>query len=187
MNNEPLSSYDTQSACSNGGAFMCWNGAPWALDSTLSYGFVARNGVPCGRCFQIEFPGTSHNGGSNAGTQALAGKTMIVQAINIGGIEASQFDLLIPGGGVGQFNACSKQWGGSDLGAQYGGFLTGCNGDKACVQNKCNSIFAGKQELLDGCNWFLTWFNAADNPNVVYKQIACPAAITQRSGLGDPG
>jgi len=30
-------------------------------------------------------------------------------------------------------------------------------------------------------------FNAADNPTFTYKQVACPAAITQKSGLSDPG
>ena len=165
---------------------MCWSGAPWAADDTLAYGFAAHNGVPCGRCYQLQFSGSSHNGNS-ASAAALNGKTMIVQVINIGGIESDQFDLLIPGGGVGQFNACSTQWGSSDLGAQYGGFLAGCNGDKTCVQNKCTTVFANKPELLAGCDWFTTWFGAADNPNFTFKQIACPSAVTQRSGLSDPG
>src|SRR4029077_1243256 len=130
-------------------------------------------GDPCGRCYQLQFTGGSHNGGSNAGTQSLNGKTMIVQVTNIGGIEATQFDLLIPGGGVGANNACSRQWGSSDLGATYGGFLAGCNGSKDCVRNKCTTIFANKPDLLAGCNWFLGWFNAADNPNFVYQRIAC--------------
>ena len=53
-------------------------------------------------------------------TGSVAGKTMIVQILNIGGdVGGNQIDLLIPGGGVGAFNACSNQWGTSDLGAQY--------------------------------------------------------------------
>jgi hypothetical protein len=77
------------------------------------------------------------------------------------------------------------QWGvsNSDLGAQYGGFLAGCNGDKNCVKNKCTTIFANKPDLLAGCNWFLSWFNAPDNPALVFKEVACPAAITAKSGL----
>jgi hypothetical protein len=180
--------YDVQNACDGGGGYMCWSGAPWSVDNNLSYGFAAGSGAnySCGRCYEIQFTGTGHSS-ANTGAMSLKGKTMIVQVINNGGVSADQLDLLIPGGGVGALNACSRQWGTSDLGAQYGGFLAGCNGDKACVQQKCNSVFAGKPELLAGCNWFLGWYNAADNPNLVYKQIACPAAITQRSGLKDPG
>jgi hypothetical protein len=112
---------------------------------------------------------------------------MIVQVINNGGVAQDQFDLLIPGGGVGALNACSTQWGSSDLGAQYGGFLAGCNGSTSCVQQKCQSIFGDKPDLLAGCNWFLGWFGAADNPNMTAKQIACPALLKQWSGLSDPG
>jgi hypothetical protein len=103
-------------------------------------------------------------------------------------VAADQLDLLIPGGGVGALNACATQWGTTDLGAQYGGFLATCGGgNKSCVQQKCQSVFAGKPDLQAGCDWFLNWFNAADNPNLVFKRIACPTAITQRSGLQDPG
>jgi hypothetical protein len=180
---------EAANACTGGSAYMCWDQSPWELDGTLSYGYAAHNGDPCGRCYQIQFNGGSHNGGANAGTQALSGKTMIVQVTNIGGIASDQFDLLIPGGGVGQFNACSSQWGvsNSELGAQYGGFLAGCNGDKNCVRNKCTTIFANKPDLKAGCDWFLGWFNGADNPTFVYQKIACPAALTQKSGLSDPG
>ena len=168
---------------------MCWNQSPWPLDNTLAYGFAAHNGVPCGRCYQLQFTGTARNGNAQSAA-ALNGKTMIVQVTNIGGINADQFDLLIPGGGVGAAgpNACRNQFGQSvDLGATNGGFLTSCNRDKACVQTRCQSVFNGKPELLAGCDWFLTWFNGADNPDFIFKQIACPAAITQRSGLSDPG
>ncbi len=167
---------------------MCWDGAPWAASDTLAYGYAAASGsnYQCGRCYQLQFTGTGHNGNS-AGVASLSGKTMIVQVVNNGGVSADQFDLLIPGGGVGDFDACSSQWGSSDLGAQYGGFLAGCNGDRSCVEQKCQRVFAGKPELLAGCNWFLGWFNLANNPNLVYREVACPAAITQRSGLGDPG
>ena len=181
--------YDARNACEQGGtAFMCWDGAPWAVSDKLAYGFAAASGsnYVCGRCYQLQFTGSGHDG-NNAGVQALNGKTMIVQVINNGGVANDQFDLLIPGGGVGLLNACSNQWGTSDLGAQYGGFLRGCNGDVGCTRNKCQTVFANKPELMAGCDWFLGWYNAADNPNLVYKQIACPEAIKQHSGLGDPG
>ena len=110
---------------------------------------------------------------------------MIIQIINNGGVAQDQFDLLIPGGGVGDFDACTRQWGVSDLGARYGGFLLGCNGDTNCVRNKCETIFADKPDLMEGCEWFLGWYNAADNPNFVYERIDCPAEIMERSGLQD--
>jgi hypothetical protein len=167
---------------------MCWDGAPWSVGDQLSYGFVAASGpnYVCGRCFHVQFNGTGHNG-NNPGVQSLSGKHMIVQVINNGGVAQDQFDLLIPGGGVGLLNACSTQWGTPDLGAQYGGFLTGCNGDHGCVRNMCNTIFGNKPDLMAGCEWFLGWYGGADNPNVTYERIACPAALTQRSGLSDPG
>ena len=162
---------------------MCWNGAPWQVGPNLSYGFVAASGgnYSCGRCYQLQFTGSGHNGGSNS----LNGKMMIVQVINNGGVAQDQFDLLIPGGGVGALNACGTPIGpvgrvDSDLGAQYGGFLTGCNGDTNCVHQKCQTVFANKPDLMAGCEWFLGWFGAADNPNLVAKEIACPAMLKAR-------
>jgi hypothetical protein len=166
---------------------MCWNMAPWSVSDTLAYGFVAasQGNYVCGRCFQIQFTGTGHSGNS-AGVQALSGKTMIVQVTNNGGVASDQFDLLIPGGGMGvNQTACPNQLGvsASDLGSQYGGLLTSCSMDVACTRTKCQTVFAGKPDLLAGCEWFLTWYVGADNPNVVFKQIACPAEITGKSGL----
>lgn len=186
--NNVLGDKNAKNACESGGsAFMCWSGVPWAVSDTLALGFAAASGsnYTCGRCYQIQFNGQGHNG--SPGSPQLNNKTMIVQVINNGGVQADQFDLLIPGGGVGLLNACSNQWGTSDLGAQYGGFLAGCNGDKNCVKQKCQTVFNGKPDLLEGCDWFLNWFGGADNPSFIFKQIACPAAITQKSGLSDPG
>ena len=175
---------DTQSACNGGGGFMCYWGAPWAVSDTLAFGYAAHNGVACGTCFQLDFTGKGHYG-SNAGAESLSNKTMIVQVINIGGIDQNQFDLLIPGGGVGANNACTSgpsQWGNVDIGAGSGGILTSCK-DKDCVTQKCQAAFNGKPQLIAGCTWFTDWFNIADNPEMVFKQINCPSDITQRSGM----
>ena len=183
MQNQTLGSYTDRNACESGGtAFMCWNGAPWQVGPNLSYGYVAASGsnYSCGRCYQLQFNGSGHNGLSNN----LNGKMMIVQVINNGGVAQDQFDLLIPGGGVGALNACSNQWGTSDLGATYGGFLANCSGDtnakKSCVMNKCMQVFGNKADLMAGCNWFVNWFEVADNPNLVAKEIACPQMIKDR-------
>jgi len=181
---------DEKNACENGGtAYACWSDAPWQVGPNLSYGFAAvgtnSGKYRCGRCYQLQFQGAGHQGQQNS----LSGKMMIVQIVNNGGVENDQFDLLIPGGGVGALNGCANQWNvaNSELGATYGGFLAGCNGSTSCVQQKCQQIFGDKPDLLAGCNWFLGWFGAADNPNLVWKQIACPSMLTQRSGLSDPG
>lgn len=181
---------DARNACESGGtAHTCHRMAPWAYSNVVSFGYAAVNGVGCGTCFQLEFTGASHNAGSDPGSAALAGKTMVVMATNIGNIGQGQFDILTPGGGVGEFNACSNQWGVSneELGAQYGGFLMQCkdqnggdyNASRECVRSKCESVFGtrGLDELYDGCMWFVDWFEAADNPQFRYQQIDCPAEL----------
>lgn len=182
--------YDAVNACQGGGtAYMCWSGIPWSADDTLAYAFAAASGsnYACGRCYQLQFTGTNNTSGDKKGTPALNGKTMIVQVINNGGVQATQFDLLIPGGGVGALNACATQWGMSDLGSQYGGFLTACNGDVNCTMQKCQTVFGSKPDLMEGCMWFLGWFGGSNNPDFTYQKVACPQALTAKSGLSDPG
>ncbi len=187
-------SADTASACSGGGGYACWDMAPWAVSDTLAYGYAAFNGSQCGQCYELKFTGQSNSQANDAGSAALSCKTMIVQVVNIGNITQGQFDLMIPGGGVGQFNACTQQWGvsGSALGEQYGGIQLTCqkqNNDwsarKTCTENACNNLFKNSSQstLLAGCKWGVEWLQAADNPKVVYKQVTCPDALTSKSGL----
>lgn len=188
--NQQLSDMTATNACQSGGtAYMCWSGIPRAVSNSVSYGFAAASGsnYSCGKCFQIQFDGGSNNGTPNAGTTAIKGKQMIIQIINNGGVQANQFDLLIPGGGVGALDACQTQWGTSNLGSQYGGFLSACQQSNptnptSCVQSMCNTVFAGKSDLLAGCNWFLNWFEAADNPTFVYQPVNCPSDFTSVMG-----
>lgn len=200
-NNSPLSDVNAGSSCGNGGgnAHMCWGMAPFAVNDRLAYGYAATaSGDICGRCYQLEFTGQSYNAPGDPGSAALAGKVMIVQATNIGyDVGGGQFDILVPGGGVGAFNACSAQWGvsNSELGAQYGGFLAACKQElgynaslaqyKSCLTSRCNSVFGsrGLTELQQACTWYANWFEAADNPALKYKEVACPAELTSRSGM----
>lgn len=198
-NNTRLSDSTVPSSCEGGNAHMCWGMAPFAVSDTLAYGFAATSsGDVCGRCYQLQFTGSSHNSPGDPGSAALAGKTMIVQATNIGyDVGGGQFDILVPGGGVGAFNACSAQWGvsNSELGAQYGGLLAACKQElgynaslaqyKSCLTNRCNSVFGsrGLTELQRACTWYADWFQAADNPALKYKEVACPAELTSRSGM----
>ena len=180
-------SNDMQSALNGGGGYMCYWGAPWAVSDTLSYGFAAFNNVPCGTCYQIQFTGKGQYNGTDPGSMALNGKTMIVQVINIGDMgNPNQFDLLMPGGGVGGNNACTgggaPQWSNIDIGSTDGGMIASCNRDKSCVQQKCQAAFGNMPQLLAGCNWVTSWFAAADDPQMVYQKIACPADISAKSG-----
>jgi hypothetical protein len=132
----------------------------------------------------IQFTGAGHSG-TNPGVTAIAGKQMIVQVINIGGIASDQFDLMIPGGGVGAMTAgCSAQWGSSvDLGTTYGGYATECSNDATCIRNHCQAAFGSNATLMAGCEWFLGWYSGADNPALIYKQVTCPTQITSKSGI----
>jgi hypothetical protein len=38
---------------------------------------------------------------------------------------------------------------------------------------------------MRGCNWFLDWFQMADNPKVVYKKVSCPQQIKDISKIGN--
>jgi len=183
-----ISDRNAQSGCEGGNAFECFDFAPWFDPGTnTSYGFAAHNGVNCGSCFMLQFTGQGHYSASDPGSNALKGQQMVVQVINIGGIDPSQFDLLIPGGGVGDFaGGCPAQWGSVELGAKYGGLLTQCGGGGACascMKGKCSSVFGKFPALQAGCNWFTDWFGCADDPNVIFKQVSCPSQITSKSGV----
>ncbi len=193
--------YGQPSSCESGSgsaSYTCHGLSPWSVSPQLAYGFAAvpSGGDICGRCYQLEFDGSSHNGGADPGSAALANKTMIVQAINIGfDVGGGQFDLLIPGGGVGLFDACSSQLGvgSGELGATYGGLLSACKDQlgydapldqyKSCVTNRCNNVFAGHDDLLDGCDWFVDWFETADNPNLQFAEVECPNALVSTSAM----
>jgi hypothetical protein len=190
--------YDAQNACESGGtAYLCHSMAPWAVNDKLAYGYAAvaaSGGDICGRCYQLQFTGKSYNAGDDPGSTALAGKSMIVQAINIGGdVGSGQFDISVPGGGVGMYNACSSQWGvsTSELGQTYGGFLPDCKTKfgrtdhaalKSCVMQDCMNVFEAhnQSELAAGCQWFVDWFEVADNPAVKYKEVACPPELANK-------
>ncbi len=168
---------DSNSACNGGGSFACYDEAPRAVDECLSYGHIAKANPNCGGCYRIQFTGEGEHNATDAGSRLIKGKQMIVKVTNTGSdVGGNQFDLMIPGGGVGQFNACSRQWGTSDLGAQYGGFLTNCTGGhsekKECVRRECMKIPAGPAR--DGCIWFVDWFEVADNPKFTSQQTDCP-------------
>jgi hypothetical protein len=147
---------------------MCSSQAPWSINSTLSYGYAAVNIAGgsesswCSACYALKFT-----------SGAVLGKTLIVQATNTGGdLGSNQFDLAIPGGGVGIFNGCTAEWGAPSggWGQQYGGISD---------RSVCATFPAALQA---GCYWRFDWFMGADNPSVEFKQVQCPVEIVAKTG-----
>jgi hypothetical protein len=180
-----LTDVNTRNACDNnptGTAYTCMDQAPWSACANVSYAFAAsHSNGDCGKCFQLQF----RDNGEGGGGDGLTGKNLIIMVSNIGGdVGGNQFDLMIPGGGVGQFNALSNQisqLGGSnsDLGSQYGGFRDKCKNDVACVQRMCNAAFSDSRlsNLKAGCQWYVDWLKIANNPNVYAREMTCPDAL----------
>ena len=104
----------------------------------------------------------------------VAGKELIVQVTNTGGdLDNNQFDIQMPGGGVGIFDGCSKQFPGvskSAWGQQYGGVNH---------RSHCNNL---PPVLRSGCFWRFDWFQNADNPKITFKKVSCPIALTAKTG-----
>ena len=177
------------SICSGGQGTTCTSQIPIIVSDKLAYAFAATpgNDATCGKCFALTFTGTGKYE-TKANHQALKGKTLVVMASNIGyDVQGGQFDIMIPGGGVGAFNGCAAMgWG--DQGAQYGGLLSKCedevgyDGDlltkrKECLKEKCNKSFANDTQAKEGCLFLATWMEAAGNPNHTYKEVECPQAL----------
>ena len=202
-----------QSACAGGWyAYTCFDQAPWRdpIDRNLSYGFVAvpATAASCGLCYEISYTGSGgYYRPDDVGSRRLRGKRMVVQASNIGtDVFDGQFDLMVPGGGVGLFDACSRQWsvgGAPDMGATYGGFLSRCQqqipqedpeavyeATRECVRHMCDAAFRKPNLedkpaiafLLEPCHWFVDWYETADNPKFMDREVRCPQAIHERAG-----
>ena len=183
------------SVCSGGGGATCTSQIPFTVDGCEEYGFAfaavpASNGGQCGKCFQLTFTGEGHYNSTNPNTKRLKskGKKLIVMATNIGGdVQQGQFDILIPGGGVGMFNGCSQMgWG--NQGQQYGGLLSDCETEKnykadqyaQCLTDKCNKAFGNDTEAKKGCMFLVEWMESAGNPEHNYTEVECPDVLKQR-------
>ncbi len=179
------------SICSSGQGTTCTSQIPIIVSDKLAYAFAATpgNDATCGKCFALTFTGTGKYE-TKANHKALAGKTLVVMASNIGyDVQGGQFDIMIPGGGFGAFNGCSQMgWNIPSNSTTYGGLLSDCekevgyNGDlltkrKECLTKKCNSAFASDTQAKEGCLFLATWMEAAGNPNHTYKEVECPAAL----------
>nr|BAA98046.1 family 45 cellulase homologue [Reticulitermes speratus hindgut protist 130484] len=162
-----VASNDTvKSGCDGGDGFMCYDQTPWQVSDSLSYGFAAaaccggESGACCG-CYELTFTSGPVNG-----------KKMVVQITNTGGdLGSNQFDLAIPGGGVGIYNGCTAQSGApSDgWGSRYGGVSS---------RSECSQLPSGLQA---GCQWRFDWFQNADNPSINFSQVSCPSEIIAKT------
>lgn len=97
---------------------------------------------------------------------------MIVQVTNSGGdLNQNQFNLQIPGGGVGfHTHGCSNQFSGSySWGQRYGGVNQ---------RSDCANLPIALQA---GCYWRFDWFRNAVNPNISFKQVVCPSVLTDQT------
>jgi len=203
-NNTPMTTSDNnKSSCDGGTAYTCWDMIPFADPADperRAFGFAAAPTDQCGKCFEITFDGGFEHGAPYATHAAIKGKVLTVMASNMGGdVGAGQFDILIPGGGVGAFNAFSSQLGisSSALGKQYGGFLGDCEEElkwsqgsleqyQKCLRDKCDDVFKDPKHALlkEGCNFYADWFMAANNPKMTYKEVECPKLLVERYTTG---
>jgi len=207
-NNEeiPLATVGGSSSCDGGAAYTCWDMVPFVdpNDPNKAYGFAATPSHECGKCFELTFTGGFQHGNAYATHAAVQGKKLIVMGSNIGyDVGGGQFDFLVPGGGLGNFDSFSSQIGvnSSDLGARAGGFLADCetqlnwaNGTleqyQTCLRGKCNAVFGNKPAqslLLEGCLFYADWLMAANNPVVSYREVECPEILGNRYKLGSGG
>jgi hypothetical protein len=96
---------------------------------------------------------------------------MIVQVTNTGNdLGNDQFDLAIPGGGEGNTQGCTKQYGRDVWGADYGG---------VSHREECDAL---PPALQGGCYWRFDWFRSADNPTINWEKVQCPEQLSYISG-----
>lgn len=189
-----LSDFNAKSVCDGGSAATCTSQIPFTISGCDNIGFAfaavpASNGGQCGKCFQLTFTGTGKYE-TKANHKALVGKKLIVMVTNIGSdVNQGQFDIMIPGGGVGIFNGTAGYGWGSQ-GAQYGGLLSECEDEvgysgsvnyltdrKACLVKKCNASFSSDAQAKEGCLFLANFMEAAGNPNHTYTEVECPNVL----------
>jgi hypothetical protein len=190
---------DTKSSCDGGGtAYTCYDHAPFILDNDVAFAFAATHAgsnIACGTCYQIDFTGESRHTSPAPTLNHIRGKTLIVKVSNIGGDvdPQGQLDIMIPGGGLGQFDGFSKQTGVTTSvianSERYGGLVSDCHKQlgegrtlaeyQTCHRNKCSDAFTNST-LRAGCNVYTDWFGVVNNPRFTYKTITCPPELNNK-------
>eukprot|EP00933_Yihiella_yeosuensis_P053443 TRINITY_DN51686_c0_g1_i1.p1 TRINITY_DN51686_c0_g1~~TRINITY_DN51686_c0_g1_i1.p1 ORF type:complete len:335 (+),score=50.13 TRINITY_DN51686_c0_g1_i1:84-1007(+) len=180
---------NVENACGGGGVkdtvqgpgYSCPNQQPFfdfATNNSFLFAAAAIIGQTekemCCACFELVFL-----------RQTRAGR-VFVQVTNTGGdLGENHFDLQIPGGGFGIFDACTgtstrhpaqfpksptEAWG-----SRYGGLLAA--GGKTA--SACQRI---PEAVRAGCIWFYNYMEALDNPKVHFARVRCPKQLTEVSG-----
>ncbi|XP_023029507.2 endoglucanase isoform X1 [Leptinotarsa decemlineata] len=161
---------DLMSACdlqNKGPAYMCTNQQPFVVNSTLAYGYVAASFTGstdyqlCCGCVLLSFQGQ------------LAGKHLLAQVTDAGSdLVVNQFDIAIPGGGVGIGNGCTEQWNAppDGWGARYGGIST---------EEECDEL---PIQLQPGCHFRFQFMEGVPNPDVTFIQVECPRELVDTTG-----
>jgi len=187
---------DARNYCNDGGdSHTCYSQVPWAINDNVAYGFAASHtNSDCGKCFRLTFKASSQHVANTNALNHIKGKIMVVKISNIGGdVQGTQFDLMIPGGGLGAFDGFTMQTGvnGSVLKSseRYGGFVSDCGGGnqgngalstlQTCVKDKCNSAFTNT-DLKAGCNFYAEWAGAANNPQFDFVEVTCPTELNSK-------
>ena len=188
-----ISDYSAASMCDGGPATTCLSQIPWSEGNT-GYAFAATPGGSgdCGKCYKLKFTGEGKYE-TKLNHQKLKDKTLIVMASNIGyDVAGGQFDVMIPGGGVGLFNGCNDILKGTSLGAQYGGLLSDCETEvgysgsdediytnrKSCLTKKCEGF--SNTQAKKGCKFLADFMEAAGNPKVDYESTSCPSSLKSK-------
>ena len=199
VNQKVITDKSTKSICDDGGtSYTCLSQYPFTLNGCSNIGFAyaavpAAGAKVCGRCFELSFTGEGKYE-TKLNHQKLKGKKLIVMATNIGSdVEGGQFDVMIPGGGVGIFNGCGNLFDTSNT-EQYGGLLSDCEKSvgydgsdediykkrKECLIKKCSSVFSKRLPAKMGCLFLANFMEAAGNPLHTYKEVNCPDALKKR-------
>lgn len=160
------------------GAVMCPDQAPFFDSETHTWmGFVASpNGAftDCCECYELSLEG---------------GDTLTVQVTNHGDVHGA-LDLLVPGGGFGDFDGCSVIFPSAGNVAQdrFGGLHS---------PQDCSVAFRGWPRLVASCEWmFESGVFPYPAPGVSFAgsalisnmtSVVCPAALNQRSGCSATG
>lgn len=182
-----LSGYDDANIKDGGNAGVCLDQSPRVINN-IAYAYAAsHSNGDCGKCFLLEFTGTSHD---KPDPTALKGKKMVVMISNIGGdVGGTQFDIMIPGGGIGLYDCIdgSNAMSAVKSTERYGGILTTCGGAKAganaasvktCVEGYCNKI--SNADAKAGCLFMAEWYELANNPKFKATEVQCPKELTDR-------
>jgi hypothetical protein len=189
----PSSDWGGGSICSGGQLMTCTSQIPFTVSGCTEMGFAfaavpASNGGQCGKCFQLTFTGKGKYG-TDGNHNAIKGKKLIIMVTNVGhDVEQGQFDIMIPGGGVGAFDGCSNAMGWGSQGERYGGLLSDCEKESnyvaaktlSCLKNKCNSSFGSDSEAKQGCMFLAEFMHAAGNPLHDYVEVECPDVLKQK-------